>query len=123
MTFQRSGCSGGNMNEVVAFINGQVQFVNRPGRKCWSLWNYPQTGYEVQVWAKPQPNKSVAVLVINSNQQAPGNATIVLQKLNLTGTVSIRDVWEHTDNGTATGTLVTGTIPPADSRFYLLTPT
>lgn len=39
-----SGCSGGNMNEVLAFVNGKVLFPNRPGRKCWSLWDYPQTG-------------------------------------------------------------------------------
>ena len=78
--------------------------------------------YEVQVWAKPQPSGRVAVLVINSNQDSVRNATVELSKLNLTGTVHVRSIWDHTDKGTVTDALTTGAIPPADSRFYLLSP-
>jgi hypothetical protein len=148
------------------------------------LWDYPQTGYEVQVWAKPQPNGTMAVLIINSNQTGtrkkfctdvcsfvcprgfgggtkkgfapaidtftrvvgtrnrllifPWNdvthhrigtsqTTVALGKLNLTGRVSVRDVWQHTDNGTIVGSLTTGTdniapVAPASSMFLLLSP-
>ena len=61
------------------------------------------TQNKVQVWAKPQPHGAVAVLVINSNQVGTGNATVTLKALNLAGAVSVRDVWQHTDNGTITG--------------------
>ena len=116
------------MNQVVTFAEGQIEFALRPGRRCWSLWEYPQTGYEVQVWAKPQQGGAVAVLLINSNQTDTLVTTVLLSKLNLSGTVAVRDVWQHTDNGTITGSLTTGTdniasIPPAASLFLVLSPT
>ena len=45
-----------------------------------------------------------------------------LSALNMTaGKVRVRDIWAHSDNGTASGVLE-AEVPPADSHFLLLRP-
>lgn len=125
---QSAQCQQTNVNQVVAFVDGGVLMPLRPGRKCWSIWEYPATGYELQVWMKPLPKAKgaagagVAVLIINSNFTAPRSISVPLAKLQLAGPARVRDVWHHSDNGTATATF-TATVPPADSVFVVLTPT
>jgi len=112
------------MNQLVSFTNtsGQVRFVQRPGRQCWSVWNYPVQGYELQYWAKPLANGAAALLVINTNASHAQPARIDLSKIfGLSGKVKVRDVWAHADKGTASGALA-ATVPPYDSLFYVLTP-
>ena len=120
-----SACSPADFNELVSFADGRVQM--RPDgraseRRCWSVWDYPVGGYEVQHWAKPLPGGAAALLVINSNQSHSQNVSVQLSAVfGLTGAVRVRDVWAHTDNGTARGAL-TATVGAADSLFVVLTP-
>ena len=75
---------------------------------------------DVQVWYKPQPNSTVAVLVINAQNNSI-NATVALAELNMTGSCAVRDVWRHQDLGQAT-TAVSTEVGPTDSQFLLLAP-
>lgn len=102
---------------------------------CWSLWDYPVGGFEVQYWAKPLPNGDAALYVLNTNTTHAKTVSISLSTVfeiklgtnsNLNSnlsveeiTVSIRDIWGHKDNGTAVGVLE-ATVDPADSLFYRL---
>ena len=101
---------------------GRVVHPLRPGRKCWAVWRYPAQGYEVQTWVKPQPGGAMAVLMVNSNTTAAAKVRLQLSALNMTaGKVRVRDIWAHSDNGTASGVLE-AEVPPADSHFLLLRP-
>jgi len=74
-----------------------------------------------QLWAKPQPNGSMAAFAVNYGSGTL-NHTIDFKALNLTGaSYHVRDIWAHTDNGTAVNQLNV-TIPSYDSMFILLTP-
>ena len=88
-----------------------------------SVWDYPVGGYEVQQWAKPVHKGAVALLVINSNATHSKNVSVSLGHLFGLGgaTVNVRDVWAHSDNGTAKGSFEC-TVAAADSVFVLLTP-
>ena len=100
--------------------------------RCWSLWEYPVGGYEVQFWSKPLPKGDVALFVLNTNATHEKAVSISLAEVfgvrgddpdasNLENIkVSVRDIWEHSDNGTAAGSL-RATVGPADSSFYRLT--
>jgi alpha-galactosidase len=76
----------------------------------------------VQIWHKPQPNGTMAVLVINALNSSV-NATITLAELNMTGSSScaVRDVWRHQDLGHAISAVSTE-VGPTDSQFLLLAP-
>ena len=103
--------------QVVAVVGDRIEFPLRPGNKCWSVWKFPQQGYEFQVWAKPQPHGAVAVLAINGNATIAQTTTVPLAALSVSSTsVTVRDVWHHTDNGTIKGA-VTITVPAMDSAF------
>ena len=75
---------------------------------------------DVQIWHKPQPNSSVAVLVINAHTNSV-NATVTLAELNMSESCTVRDVWQHQDLGQATRTVST-LVGPTDSQFLLLAP-
>ena len=94
-----------------------VRLITLDGRR-----DYPVGGYEVQHWAKPVGGGSAALLVINSNATHTKTVSVELKDVfNVGKTVDVRDIWTHTDNGTATQTFV-ATVPPADSIFVLLKP-
>jgi hypothetical protein len=60
--------------------------------------------------------------VINSNVTHNKSVSIELETIfGLVGTVKVRDVWAHTDNGTASSSF-SGVVGPADSLFVTLTP-
>lgn len=73
-----------------------------------------------QVWSKPQPNGTQAVLVVN-NDNTTQTVSVSLKSLGLSGVVSARDIWHHTDLPSIHNTIKT-TLAPHDSLFLLLTP-
>ena len=95
-------------------ININQQWSGHPGTLLRNISN------GVQIWHKPQPNSTMAVLVINA-QNSRVNATITLAELNMTGPCAVRDVWRHQDIGQATS-VVSTEVGPTDSKFMLLTP-
>ena len=99
-------------NDEAISIN--QQWSGHPGALLRNISN------NVQVWHKPQPNSTMAVLVINA-QNSSVNATITLAELNMTGSCAVRDVWRHQDLGQAT-TAVTTEVGPTGSQFLLLAP-
>ena len=95
-------------------ININQQWSGYPGTLLRNISN------DVQIWHKPQPNSTMAVLVINARNSSV-NATFTLAELNMTGPCDVRDVWRHQDIGQATSAVSTE-VGPTDSEFLLLTP-
>jgi len=73
-----------------------------------------------QVWAKPQPNKKYAVLLLNMNGNVSQDITVEFADLPMPQTVSIRDIWNHRDLGEYTNSYTAHQVPPFDSSFLLL---
>lgn len=79
----------------------------------------------LQVWAKPQPNNSVAVLVVSNgivNETVVPNGTLRLDfaLLGLTERdVSVRDIWARADLGVYSEAFELDTFSGHDSRFYV----
>lgn len=83
------------------------------------------SGTILQLWAKPQPQGAMAVLVLNSDATTAQNHTVTIdfKSLNLTdASYNVRSIWDHADLPAASGSFVTDPIPGHDSRFYLLSP-
>ena len=57
-----------------------------------------------EVWAGPLADHSVAVVLLNSGSQTQ-NVTAHFTDIGLSGTVSVRDLWAHQDQGTASGSI------------------
>lgn len=100
-------------NQEAIAINQQWE--GHPGRlvKEWDSF---------MLWAKKQPKGAQAVLVINSsNNSSP--ATVNFNEIGITSSsATVRDVWNHKDLGTATGSFKTDAISSHDSVFLLITP-
>eukprot|EP01065_Artemidia_motanka_P016279 TRINITY_DN1_c0_g1_i5.p2 TRINITY_DN1_c0_g1~~TRINITY_DN1_c0_g1_i5.p2 ORF type:complete len:436 (+),score=164.51 TRINITY_DN1_c0_g1_i5:64-1371(+) len=97
-------------------------WAGHPGRmaKEWDP-SSTETSDKMQLWTKPLSANSAAVFVIN-NDGSSHTATIDLAAdLGITGTVQVRDIWEHKDLGSASKTFATGSIVSHDSRFYTMT--
>jgi len=79
-----------------------------------------------QVWSKPMPNESLAVLFVNSAAASQSfNASLVGDlKLSESKAYKVRDIWERKDIGTiaAAGVIETDVLKKHDTRFYLLSP-
>ena len=107
---------------------------------------YFWAGDHIQYWAKPQPNDSVAILIINNNFLWHYDADVDLSLVNLTCSswqpCSVHDIWLEKDFPVFGSTcasihpfnelvstshfihrLKTGNIPPHDSKFYIVSPT
>lgn len=103
-------------NEEAIAIN--QQWVGHPGTL---LRNISSNGNGAQLWHKPQPNSTIAVLVINS-QSSTISTNITLAELNMTSSsCTIRNVWQRKDMGQATNA-VSIEVAPLDSQFLLLSP-
>ena len=74
----------------------------------------------MQVWAKPQPNRSVAVLILNAGRAA-AEYRLPLAELYMPSTVRVRDVWARLDRGEA-DQMLEGSVNGHDSAFLLLAP-
>jgi hypothetical protein len=77
---------------------------------------------EWQVWAKPMPNGAQAVLIVNVADTPSAKITVPFNSLNISGPVAIRDLWTHTDNGTAQTEISAQELPPHGGMLVLLTP-
>lgn len=82
----------------------------------------PEEG-TVQVWTKPQPAGSTAVLIINTGS-LPYTVNIKLSEIEaayFSGSVYVRDIWARRELGKSKDSLEV-TVPGTDSVFYLLKP-
>eukprot|EP00038_Savillea_parva_P009018 m.180708 g.180708 ORF g.180708 m.180708 type:complete len:593 (-) comp15074_c0_seq1:172-1950(-) len=83
-------------------------------------------GFEgmIQVWAKPQANGAVAVVVVNGDPTGANHSVVVnLTEVQAAATVMVFDVWgQQGVPGTASQTFTTDAIESHDSRFYVFTP-
>ena len=82
-------------------------------------------GDTVQIWAKPQPNGAVAVLVINAgdddNVVVPFSMSEV--RFSHSGAASVLNIWTGKTTAAPAGdSYTTDSIAPHDSRFYLFSP-
>ena len=120
-------CNGGKNQQWNVTADGQL--VNGCGA-CIGSKPTPPPGAsrgggganEVQLWAKPQPGKAVAALVIN-NSPTPYTARIELAALGIkAGAARVRDIWAKADAGTTTGAFLLSTVAAYDSAFLLFTP-
>ena len=57
-----------------------------------------------EVWIAPLADQSVAVVLLNSGGKTQ-NVTAYFSEIGLTGTASVRDLWAHEDQGTATDSI------------------
>lgn len=105
---------------------------------AWTCENH--TLPEHQIWAKPQPNGTLAVLVVNIGATGPSglaNLTVPLSELfhpalfeggEVPTRVHIRDVWKHaevpppTGDGKGWAELVVPDVQLHDGMFVLLSP-
>jgi alpha-galactosidase len=100
---------------------------------------------EYQVWAKPQPNRTVALLVVNICDAehcadatklsldltiplseiyiAPWEADDMTLAAVVPNAVRVRDVWGHSEQGVARGSVRVKGVGGHDGVFLLLTPT
>jgi hypothetical protein len=76
----------------------------------------------VMLWAKPQPNNAIALLASSPFKTTLPSVDVDLSWLNITGSVSVRDLWNKTDLPDATSTLTVDPMESYDSRFYLIKP-
>jgi len=81
------------------------------------------TTANVQLWAKLQPNKAQAVLIINDDAAAPLSMSIALSALGFGGneTVAVRDIWNKKDLPSVQNSIEIKGLQSHDSAFYLLT--
>ena len=114
-------------NQRFAFVDGALRAETG---QCITATSTPPPGpadlptARLMLWAKPQPNGAQAVFLLsNQDGDATEAVTIKLANLNITTpSVRVRDVWEHRDLGTATGSFTTDAIGGHDSRFYIFSP-
>lgn len=79
-----------------------------------------------QIWAKPQQNQAMAVLVFNNNAGSSFTARIefsAVQGMDANASYKVRDLYKRTDlTLAANGSFVTDVIAKHDSRLLLFTP-
>jgi hypothetical protein len=82
----------------------------------------PQDAIVAEIWAKPQPNSQMAVLVITNMDSSQQNQTFTIEfsDLGLSGEHEVVDIWHHRSLGSFTDQFVTDSFGGHDSRFYLL---
>ena len=78
-------------------------------------------GGDWQIWAKVQTGGAQAVLVL-SNSGGDVDVEVNLSDIGMSGTVSVRDIWEHEDAPDATDKIQISKLQTHDSKFYLLKP-
>jgi hypothetical protein len=74
----------------------------------------------VQLWAKQQPNGSMAILLLNMADSAYTVEVDFAKHLHLKGNMAIRDIWAHQDKGS--GSTLQIKTASYDSAFYMLSP-
>ena len=71
-----------------------------------------------EVWAGPLSDHSVAVVLLNSGSQTQ-SLTAHFTDIGSSGTVSVRDLWAHQDQGTASGS-ITRSIDSYSASCYVV---
>lgn len=94
--------------------------------KHCALWASGMGGHNCtlptwQVWAKKMAAGAVAMLAVNVGDDSVA-LNVSLPLLGFDEKVFVRDLWAHSDNGTASGELNTGPLIPHSCVFILLTP-
>merc|ERR1712150_155302 len=86
-------CGKGKCNQQ--FVFNKTLFHDTCGKeKCIAISDQdPRDGTDLQIWAKPLPKGAMAVFVLNSYVTQPYQVEISLALLNMTGSVSVRDIW------------------------------
>lgn len=78
-----------------------------------------------QMLYKPLAGGATAVLVMNNGNATLTGASVTfadVPSLSPAGTYAVRDVWAHTNNGSATGAWPVPAVAPQDSVFVKLSP-
>ena len=77
-----------------------------------------------QVWSKPLPGGGAALLILNHKDAGAVNVSVPLASIPglacAPASCSVRDVYEHADSGSATGTFTAPAVPAHDSVFVTL---
>lgn len=113
--------SGDDLTKLDAFgksllTNDEVIAVDQAGRPAHPVSQLTQQ----QTWFAANPDGTVTVAQFNLADQAEP-VTTSLSDLGLSGSVSVRDLWQHTSLGRTSGSL-TETLPAHGSRLYTFTP-
>lgn len=101
-------------------LNKEVIAVDQDslGAQGMVVWDYPP---ELQVWAKPLKDGSVAVVLFN-RATVPSAITAPWGRIGIkTRTATVRDLWAHKDMGTAEGHY-TATVPAHGVVMLRVTP-
>jgi len=82
----------------------------------------PEEAIVAELWAKPQPNDQMAVLVITNMESSQSNQTFTIEfaDLGLSGEYEVSDIWQHRSLGSFSERFVTDAFGGHDSRFYML---
>ena len=78
-----------------------------------------------QVWSKPLPGGGAALLILNHNDA--GSVSVSVPLAGIPGlacapaSCAVRDVYAHSNNGSATGVFTAAAVPAHDSVFVTLT--
>ncbi|KAJ9460399.1 Alpha-galactosidase [Diplonema papillatum] len=111
----------GRIWDIVAnkeLIAVNQDWAGHPGSRVYGE-NF-RTAY--QVWMKPLTGGDAAVLVINSDAQPGVSVRLQFSDFGLSGSVSIRDLYSHSNVGAFVDSFTTPNITLHDSTFYRLTP-
>ena len=120
------GAPGGRRSAIAAFLESNEKVILwLTDRASWQGTladeDKDNAGAEWQVWSKPMPQDSVAVLLINA---ADGVADLSLILSNhVGGQVAVRSIWDGKDLGVHSGVMYFPSMAAHDSVFLLLTPT
>ena len=74
-------------------------------------------GYEI--WAKPQPNNSYAVLLLNNDGYNSRDVTVDFEDIPWSGEAKLRDIVNKQDLGSFSNSYTSKNIPPFGSTFLL----
>jgi hypothetical protein len=135
MVFDPAASSICSKSSTATAGKGQTSVDYYP-KTCLDVRTTPPNGggggggsYDVQIWAKPQPNGAVAVLVINAamaSTATAGNVTVTfnMSEIKFSGgaAAQVVDIWTGEQHHFAGLEFRTDLIGVHDSRFYLFSP-
>ena len=134
-TFEKSGLLSSKQSDFAGPLRRCIGALPNGHGNCWARpppdgdpqsLNEPnvQRAKLLQLWEKPQPDGSLAILLLN--MQASGNTTVQLSfatDLHLPGSFVVRDIWAHMDLvGGEAQTNRSVVVPARDSRMFMLRP-
>lgn len=124
-SLQLNPCHNGS-NQLFAFGDGHMHAATG---QCIAVTHTDPSDdvktARLSVWAKPQPNNTMAVFVLSNKEpgQPDESVTVDFSELNFTSsTALVRDIWAQSDVGTFHSSFTTDSFGGHDSRFFLLTP-